>query len=309
MYRNDLPIGNIAFWNRRTDTAAVHECDVRAEQCAVCISTKVAKVALLVADDAVACLRIIHHKVDVRLGNYLFKQSFILFLDILHISIGIFILGCILFGGDEACGHRTIRLDDEAAKVTELIAGGRKDDILSVLILHKFLRNRAVRVAVEHHVNAGGVCNYILGTPRAALRIHAKMGNGDDIIRTHRFCRVHSRLHRVIQILAIVAGAEAVDVVPVLILEIRRGGFGDRFRRGDADKRHLLAAEFLNRISVRNGLCRVACNIHEVAGKILEVCILGQFLQPIHAVIEFVVAIHSIVIAGFVHDVNKVPAG
>ena len=309
MHVDDLAIGNIALWNHITDAAAVHERDVRAEQRAVCIGAKVAEVGLTIADDALAGSGVVYHKVNIRLRNNFVEQSFELAHDLLNVFGRRFILLCVILCRDEARSHRAVRLDDEAAEVSELVAGGGQDHGFAVLVLYRFTRDGAVGMAIEHHVDARGVCDHFAGCPRAALRVDTKVRDRDDIVHTLCLCRIHGSLHGIIKLLAVAAGAEAVNVVPVFILEIRRRGLRDGFRRGNTDESDLLAAEIADRICIEHVLCRVALDVHKVAGKILELCFSRQFLNTAHAVIELVVAVNRIVITDLVHDVDEVPAG
>ena len=309
VHGDDLAVGNVARRDICTDAAAVHERDVRVEQGAVCIGAKVAEVRLLIADHAFAGCRVLHRKCNIRLRNDFVERSFVLQLDLRNVCVHRHILLCVIRCRDEARGHRAVRLDDEAAEVPELVAGGGQDHVFVVLVLYRFTRDGAVGMAVKHHVDARGVCDHFAGCPRAALRVDAKVRDRDDIVHTLCLCRIHGSLHGIIKLLAVAAGAEAVNVVPVFILEIRRRGLRDGFRRGDADESDLLAAEIADRICIEHGLCRVALDVLKVAGKILERCFSRQFLNAAHAVIELVVAVNRIVIAARVHDVDEVPAG
>ena len=310
MHGDDLAIRNVARRDTCTDAAAVHERDVRVEQRAVCIGAKVAEVGLTIADHAFGGFRVVHRKCNIRLRNDCVKQFSVLLIDRRNVCVHRHILLCVIRCRDEARGHRAVRLDDEAAEVPELVAGGGQDHVFVVLVLYRFTRDGAVGMAVKHHVDARGVCDHFAGCPRAALRVDAKVRDRDDIVHTLCLCRIHGSLHGIIKLLAVAAGAEAVNVVPVFILEIRRRGLRDGFRRGDADKSDLLAAdEIADRICIEHGLCRVALDVHKVAGKILELFFCSrQFLNTAHAVIELVVAVNRIVITDLVHDVDEVPA-
>ena len=132
------------------------------------------------------------------------------------------------------------------------------------------------------------------------------MAEADDIIGARGLGRIDGLLHRLVEVSAVVALAEAIDVIAVGILEVGRGGLGKGLRRADADERDLHALDLEDLIGVE---VRRAVLAGEVGG---EIRVLGQILgnvqELIHAVIELMVAGNGRIVLEVVHDVNDVLA-
>ena len=300
---DDIAVGDVADLDVVAHAAAVDEGDVSAQQDAVGVRAQVAEVGLGIADRALA-IRAVDGQLHAGLGNDLLLQGVELIGDGLDIGrrLGV---GLDRVQINVLVGDGTVGLNDDLADVGELGAGLLKDDLLAGLILDRFGEG-GVGVTVDEGVKAGGVGNDFLAHPGGGLLVDAEMAEADDIIGARGLGRVDGLLHRIVEVSAVIALAEAIDVIAVGILEVGRGGLGKGLRRADADERDLHALDLEHLVSVEVGL---AVLTGEVGG---EIRVLGQILgnvqELIHAVIELMVAGNGRIVLEVVHDVNDVLA-
>ena len=161
-------------------------------------------------------------------------------------------------------------------------------------------------MAVDEGVKAGGVGNDFLAHPGGGLLVDAEMAEADDIIGARGLGRIDGLLHRIVEVSAVVALAEAIDVIAVGILEVGRGGLGKGLRRADADKRDLHALDLEDLISVEVGLAVLAGEVCGDIGILRQV--LGNVQELIHAIVELMVAGNGSIVLEVVHDVDDVLA-
>ena len=113
---------------------------------------------------------------------------------------------------------------------------------------------------------------------------------------------VYRGLYLVVQVLALVTLTEAVDVLPVLVLEVSGGGLGHGLRGGDAHIGHVHVPVGDHCPGVQHGL---ALSVQEVAAQVRIVCLIGHDIQEgIHAKVKFVVAGDGKIIAHLIHNVH-----
>ena len=163
-------------------------------------------------------------------------------------------------------------------------------------------------MAVEHGVDAGGVLDDRLGGPVFGRAVHAKMGNGDDVLRALGLGGIDGGLDRLIQRGAVLVFREIVDEVAVVVLEVGGRGLHEAFRRGDADECDLRSAVIHDLIRLVADRAGTLASVSEVAGQILILCLLRQLLQTGQLVVKFVVAKRCEIIADLVHDVDQIGA-
>ncbi len=305
-------VGNITGRsNRITDAAAVHHGKVHihihiVEQVIKRVRAEVTRVGLLLTHEAGrAVFRIVLHRISK--GADLDAELLIdlgdpLILDRLDIGIGGNI-GQILslekLGGDLAVlgdGHLTERC--------KIGAGLSQNDGLAVLVLDFLHFNGAVRVAVNKRAQAADVRDHVLGVPGIGRRIVAEVAESDDIV-----CllgsRINGLLNSLIERLAVRAAGDTVNVLALLILEVGRRGLGEGFRRGDANKGDLHAADLENLVRVED---QIASNtvffMIEIAGNIGDLALGHRFERTGHAIVEFVVADGRQIVTGGLHQLN-----
>ena len=161
-------------------------------------------------------------------------------------------------------------------------------------------------VTVDEGVKAGGVGNDFLAHPRGGLLVDAEMAEADDIIGARGLGRVDGLLHRIVEVSAVVALAEAIDVIAVGILEVGGGGLGKGLRRADADERDLHALDLEHLISVEVGLAVLAGEVCGDIGILRQ--ILGNVQELVHAIVELMIAGNGSIVLEVVHDVDDVLA-
>ena len=161
-------------------------------------------------------------------------------------------------------------------------------------------------VTVDEGVKAGGVGNDFLAHPGGGLLVDAEMAEADDIIGARSLRGVDGLLHRIVEVSAVVALAEAIDVIAVGILEVGRGGLGKGLRRADADERDLHALDLEHLISVEVGLAVLAGEVGGDVGILRQ--ILGNVQELIHAIVELMIAGNGSIVLEVVHDVDDVLA-
>ena len=300
---DDIAVGDVADLDVVAHAAAVDEGDVSAQQDAVGVRAQVAEVGLGIADRALA-VRAVDGQLHAGLGNDLLLQGVELIGDGLDIGrrLGV---GLDRVQINVLVGDGTVGLNDDLADVGELGAGLLKDDLLAGLILDRFGEG-GVGVTVDEGVKAGGVGNDFLAHPGRGLLVDAEMAEADDIIGARGLGCVDGLLHRLVEVSAVVALAEAIDVIAVGILEVGRGGLGKGLRRADADKRDLHALDLEHLISVEVGLAVLAGEVCGDIGILRQ--ILGNVQELIHAIVELMIAGNGSIVLEVVHDVDDVLA-
>ena len=300
---DDIAVGDVARIDVGAHAAAVDEGNVSAEQETVSVGAQVAEVGLRAADGALA-VGALGGEGNGRLGDDLLLQRVELLGDAGNVSLGIRIL---LNRGEVNVLVRdgAVGLDGQLADVGELGAGLLKDDLLAGLILDRFGEG-GVGVAVDEGVKAGGVGNDFLAHPGGGLLVDAEVSEADDIIGARGLGRVDGLLHRIVEVSAVVALAEAIDVIAVGVLEVGGGGLGEGLRRADADKRDLHALDLEDLISVEVGLAVLAGEVGGDVGILRQ--ILGNVQELIHAIVELMVAGNGSIVLEVVHDVDDVLA-
>ena len=300
---DNIAVGDVADLDVVAHAAAVDEGDVSAQQDAVGVRAQVAEVGLGIADRALA-VRAVDGQLHAGLGNDLLLQGVELIGDGLDIGrrlgVGLDRVQVNILVGDGAVG-----LNDDLADVGELGAGLLKDDLLAGLILDRFGEG-GVGVTVDEGVKAGGVGNDFLAHPGGGLLVDAEMAEADDIIGARGLGRVDGLLHRIVEVSAVIALAEAIDVVAVGVLEVGRGGLGKGLRRADADERDLHALDFKDLIGVEVGLAVLAGEVGGDVGILRQ--ILGNVQELVHAIVELMVAGNGSIVLEVVHDVDDVLA-
>ncbi|MPM74295.1 hypothetical protein SDC9_121281 [bioreactor metagenome] len=299
---DNLPIGDAAGLDVGPDAAAVDNGDVSACGGAVGIGHQIAQVGFMVADGAGLAVGFHGGQVNGGLGHNLVQQGLILGQNALDKGVHGGILGCVIrnqFGSDGAAG-----LQNQLADSGQLGAGGGQENGLAVLVSDLLRGNGAVGMAVQEGGQTGDVGDDVRGAPGSALLVDPAVAHGDDVAGARGLGGVHSGLHGGIQLLAVVAAAEAVDILAGIILEIGGGRLGDGLGSVDAHIGHLGVAVSNHLVGVEHGLARP--QVHEVAADVAALHLLGEIQELIHAVVKFVVAGDGHVIAHLVHDVHDV---
>ena len=299
---DDLLEGDIARRDVGTDAAAVDERDIRVELRSVRIRAEVAEVGFMVADRTFARLRVLDGQQVIGVRNDCVQQRCELFLDRRDERIGFRIVLNLLGCREELKIERAVRRDCQLADVGELRAGLAVENVFAVLILNDCVDD-GMAVAVDERVKAAHIRDDFGSGPRLGLLIDAHMADCDDVIRAFSLRRVDRCLYRSIDAFAGRILAEAVDVFGVIFVhEVRRGGLGDGFRRGDTDECDLLAVRFEDLVGVQSMF--ICPKIHEVCGNVRIVCHADELEHTGHAVVKFVVAERCEVVADLVHDLD-----
>ena len=304
MYGDDFTIGDVTSEDIGADSAAVHKGDVCAQDGAVGIGAQVAQVGLPVPNQTLAGFGVVYHQVHIGLGHHFVQLVAKLGLDVLDESVGLCVH--LRVAVHQLRGDLALRGDGHLADVGQLGAGGGENYIVAGLVLYGLARDGAVGVAVDEGVQAGGVGDDLSGGPGRGLLVNAAVANGDDHIGACLRGGVNGALNCIVQVLAVVALTEAVDVVAVFVLEVGGGGFGEGFRGADAHVRNLQAAVGLHGVGIGHSL--VCPQIYEVAGQVLGVGLLQQGEGYVHPIVELMVAKGGVVVAHLVHDVHQVAA-
>ena len=299
---DDILIGDLSCLDIRPDAAAVHHADVGAHHHPVGVGHQVSQIGLAAADPSQAGSGIHGGQGHVGGGHYLVQDAGKVSLE----RLDVFRRSRILFrvighqaGGDLAGG----RIDDHFADGVQLGAGLGQMDRLSGCVCHGALI-AFVRVPVDEHIDAGGVGDHGFGGVGRGDPQIAQMADGYHVVCALSLHRVHRRLYGRIEQLPVLALAEAVDVIAVLILEMGGGSLGHALRGGDPDISHLDAAVIYDLVGLQH--VGVRLQIPEVAGKIRERCpVLRQIDEMVGAVVEFVVPGNSEIVAGLVHQIDQ----
>ena len=298
---DDLLEGDVAGRDVRTDAAAVDKRDIRIEHEAICVCAQVAEVGFLAADCTIVGIRIEDREIMIGVRNNGVQQSVELVFDALDERIGFRIVLDLLGCREDLHREAAFCIDRQLADVCELRAGLAVEDVFVFLILHGCVDD-GMAVTVDERICAGDVRDHFGGHPRAGLFVNAHVTDDDDVIRAFRLCCVDRVLRCGVDACAGVILAEAVDVFACFVHEVGRGGLGDGFRRGETDKRDLLAVCFKDLVSVEHRL--VAFDLHKVRGNVRIFRLLDESKHLIHTVVEFMVAERCEIITDKVHDVD-----
>ena len=304
---DDPVVGHVAGGDVGADAAAVDNADVGVAGQHVSISADVAEVGLLPADGADVAVQIPDGEV---LGQALDHDGVQQLLEVRHHfsdrrSDGFVLLGEV-GGGDQLGVELAILGDGQLAHVGQLGAGGGEDDVLAVLVGHGLHRDDAVRVAVEHGVDAGGIGDHVHGAPGSGALVGAQVGQRHDVVHALGAGSVNRSLHGLIEGRAGGVVAEVIDPVALGILEVGRGGLDQGFGGGDADVGDPKVAVFDDGIGVEiHGVRRAGgAGVAPVGGDDVEVRLFDQRADVVHAVVEFVVAERGGFIADLVHQTD-----
>ena len=317
MHLQDVAQGDVPGLQAGTHAAAVDEGDIRPGLVAVGIGAQVAQVGLGIADDADGLAALIHGlgiidgQIHGGLGHLL-AQLLVqcgggglhslggVVLDAQQLRRGNRIVPGVQAGGELAGGG----LDLQPAHAAQLGAAGRTQNVHAVLVLHGHLVG-VVAVAVQEGIDAGGVGNDVGVGPGSTGFLVAHMAQGHHVLGARFPGSVNGGLHGVVDALTGVVLHEAVDVVAIIVLEVLGGGGGDGLGGGDAHEGHLHAVKFLDDVGLEDKLPFLI----EVAADVGEAGLPGQLQEPVHAVVELVVAGDGNVIAYAVHQGDDGVAG
>ena len=159
-------------------------------------------------------------------------------------------------------------------------------------------------MAVDKDIDAGGVGDHGGGLPLLGGALDAQVAHGHHIVGAGGGGVIYRGLHRVIEVLAVVALGEAVDIVAVFVLEVGGGGLGEGLGGVDAHEGHGHAARLDEGVGVQDG---IALQIGEVGAEVgILGAVLSQVQEVVHTVVELMVAGHGQIIAHLVHDVHDV---
>ena len=303
MDADDVAIGDVARGNVGTDAAAVDEGHIGAQHRTVSVGAQVTQVGLSAADGTLA-VGAVDGQLHLGLGDDLVLQGVELLSHGGDVSGGISV-GSHIGQVDILAGDGAVSLNGDLAHVGQLGAGLGESHVVAGLILHS-LGEGGVGVAVDESVKAGGVGDDLLGGPGGGLSVDAQVTQADDVICAGGFRRVDGLLGRSIQLLAVAALTETVDIIAVCVLEIGGRGLCEGLGGAQAHESDLLAIHLEQLIGVEHGLASL---IHKVGGDIRVLGLFPSQLQElIHIVVELMVAGDSHIVADLVHNVHDVLA-
>ena len=301
MYRDDITVGDIAFFDRYANTAAVDKRDIGAQYILIRIRAEIPKIRFFASDQTVLLL-VRNDQIDIRLCNNCLDQCVIFRLDAVDKLRNICILVLCHVCADVFSSDRTVLSDDDLADVFKLRAGRYHLDGFSVFVLHA-LNEQFVCVTVQQRVDTRCIFDNICRGPRRARSVRAEVCDCDNIVSARLLCSVNSALYSLVQLVTGLVVAEVIDIVSELILEIGRGGLYQGLRGADAGKCNLLAAVSHHLIGIKHKLVA----FHEVCGHISCFHLRYDDIEElIHAIVEFMVARNDNVIANFVHDIHQI---
>ncbi|SCJ02825.1 Uncharacterised protein [uncultured Flavonifractor sp.] len=306
MHVDDLLIGDLPRGDVGPHAPAVDKGHVGVQHHPVGVRAQVAQIGLGAAHRALPGGRVLGGQVHVGLGHDLLQHPGKLVVDALHEGPSGLVLSGAVLGRHQLAGDLArLGVDDHLAQVGQLGARLGHQHVLPGLVLLG-LGKGAVGVPVDQHVDAGGVGNHLGGGPGGALLVHAQVPQRHHVVGALCLGRVYRLLHHVIQVLALVALAEAVDIVPRGVLEIGRGGLGEGLRRIDAHVADLHVAVGQHLIAVQH---RLPLQVGEVGAQIGILRLLPrQGQEVVHAVVKLVVARNGQIVAHLVHDLHDVRA-
>ena len=292
-------IGDVACGDISADTAAVDKGHVSAQHHAVGIGAQVAQVGLAAANQTVA-LGVLGGQLDLGLGDDLLQLGLESVVLLLHESGNGLIL--LVIASDQLVGDLTgLGVDDQLADSSQLGAGLRPHHVLAVLVGDGLL-DLLVGMAINEDVDAGSVGNDGLGLPDIGGAGVAQVAQGDHIVRTFSLGGVNGLLHGGIEVLAVVALLEAVDVLALVVLEVGRGRLDKGLGGVDAHIGNLHVAVGQHLVGLEDGL---TVQVGEVGADVGILRLLrGQGQEVVHAVIELMVAGDCQVVAHLVHDLH-----
>ena len=308
MHVQNLLIGDLARRNVRTHAAAVDKRNISVQHVQIRVRAQVAQVRLRAAHRAVPSLGILRGQIVGRVGHNLFQQRLILRLDagnvLRRVRVVLHLLGC----GQQLDLQAAVLQEAQLADVGELRPGLSVQNRLAVLV-GELAVDRAVAVAVDHRVHAAHIRDHLGSRPGRGLLVDAQVTHQNDVVHAFGSGRVNRSLGRGVQTLAGGILAEAVDELPVLILEVGRGGLGQRLGGAYANDGDLLAVRLKDLVCVQHGSGGLSVHIvHEVRGNVGIIGSLHVREEARHGVVELVVAGHRHVVAHEVHDVDDVGA-
>ena len=130
------------------------------------------------------------------------------------------------------------------------------------------------------------------------------MAQGHHVVGAVGHGGIHGLLHGGVEVSALVALAEAVDVVALGVLEVGGGGLGEGLGGVDAHVAHAHVTVVNHLVGVQNG---IPLQVGEVAAQVGVLrLLLGQGQEVVHTVVELMVAGDGEIIANLVHDVHDV---
>ena len=230
------------------------------------------------------------------------QQSVELVFDALDVFIGFRIVLDLLGCREQLHCERTVRCDRQLADVCELRAGLAVENGIAFLVFNNRIDD-GVAVTVDECIRAGDVLDDFGSRPGLRLLVDTHVTDEDDVIRAFFFRSVNRSLCRCVDAFTGRILAEAVDVRGVVFVhEVGGGGLGDGFRRGETDKRDLLAVRFKDLVSVEHRL--VAFDLHKVRGNVRIFGLLNKSKHLIHTVVELMVAERCEIVTDKVHDVD-----
>ena len=301
-------IGPVAGGDVGADAAAVHDGDVTAELLDLvevgvdAVGHQVAHVGLLRADEAVAGDGVVDVEVDGALGDLL-AQHVVHRVDPVGLEDQGLVEGVDVAGGDQLGGEVAVGVDGHAAHVAQIAAGLGQDDGVALGVADGLAGHLGVGVAVDERIEADGVLDDLTAGPGRGGAVHAQVAQADDKVGVQP-CLVDGLLDGVVELLAVVAAVDAVDVLVLAgVHEVGGGGLGDGLGGGHTDEgQDAAAAE-----EVLDGGQHLfaGAQVLEVAADVGEVGLFVDDLQDaVHAVVELVVAQSGQVIAGGVHQLD-----
>ena len=157
-------------------------------------------------------------------------------------------------------------------------------------------------MAVEDHVEAAGVGGQRMRVDRVVCHVVAQMGHRHNVIGALGTGIVDEILHVVIEDV----GAERIDVIALVVLEIGRCGGVEAVGRRHADEGDLAIPVLDDGIGVVHPSVRL--QVDQVAAERLGREHAGQFLQARNAEVEFVIAQGHQVVSHGVHDLHDIAA-
>ena len=289
------------------DAAAVHNGDITVELLDLvevgvdAVGHEVAEVGLAGADAALAGGGVI----DVELGvahSDLLAQHIVHSADPLGGSGG---HGCVraLVSIDQFGGNGTVRTDGHLADILEVGAGLGQGNGLAGSIGHLLVLHHGVRMAVDEGIETGGVCDDLFAGPGGGRGVYAQMAQTNNIGRTQQLCLVDGLLDGLVQLLAVVAAEDVIDVLGLVgVHEVGRGGLGKGLRGGNAHKCDARAADGEDLDAGQH--LQAGAQVHPVAGNIGERGFLHGCLCAGHAVVELMVAGGGQVVTGLAHQLD-----
>ena len=177
---DDVPVSDIAGGDVGPD-AAVDKADVGAQHDAVGVGAEVAQVGLGGAHRPLTGVGIVDGQVHLAGAHHLGGHPQVLLLNALNEFHG----GSVTRGGGvhvrqrhQLGGHGAVSGDDQLADGLGLGAGLGQEDAFPFGVLHSLGGDHRVGVAVQHHIDAGGVGDHLGGHIGGGGGVHAQMGQG-----------------------------------------------------------------------------------------------------------------------------------